>query len=1525
MPSVWSFRAFGFNLYSAILLVIVWTIPTTTAQSASVSDGGTATLTINLSAGETLTAVSNGTTYTFTLSAGTFTNGGVSDTAEFSAFGAISITLQASGLTRYSTIQFVDSGMGTAAAFGNSGANVFSDVFSITLDEANSQVFVSFASSFPSFAATATNVEVNAGLTVTGMGTVALTATDDIRVGESGAITTSGGSVALNAGTNDSTDDVFIDGDITTSGGRFAARCRAFTLDDDGDTISTSGGAGGKLEIQADTIDLDGSNPSVPGLSAGAGDVFFYRTTAGTVGLGQAAGQFQLNQAELDQISSDTLVIGDPDNGIMGDDLAGHSNMVTAMALDDVDFSDNGAMDQGAANLVRLFAANGSANITFDGNNIAPQLRAEAANQVDVNSPGNASPAVLTELGVAHFLGSAGTGPGIDFDGAVQASGQLQCDAFEIWLNANLTGSSVGGSAFTVNIVGVAGGAEVADAFALLSNSLLPGFPGTINFGDGTYNGGVTITKSNLKLMGGVGAVIAPSSPGFTINADNVTVDGFSYSGTSGSPALLVTGSANNVTVKNGNITSTVMGGAGILVDNTVTTAIVLTIDNVSMTGVTGHGVHFQSALTGANVDILNSDLRATLDSVHFDAAINGAADVAITGNNIDFGPLAGDRGIEVTSGVAGTAKLAITSNTVDPITSSTGDDGILVAGGVSGSAMVEVVSNLIGLGPGFIGVVTDEIGAAIDVEGGVAGSSSLLISGNLAEGNQNAVQIDGTVSTTSTALSGGYGVLVTGNTLQGINRHAVEVGAISGAKVGINSNPLFNISANPASGFGLDGVRISGALSGGAQVDVRANASASAADNGLSFGGTVSDSSINIHDNILQANLDQDVIGSGILFSATVTNTAISIGDGISDVDQSNVIRVGTNGGAGGTDVLDGVRFAAAIDSDSTVTLTGNRIGFTTPNISNPATPLPTGGDGIDCVGGILDMASVDIGAFNQIRSTGISVRVKDLQSPTSLALTGGILNGDGGAVVVDNTGTPGTDGRLDVGTPQFLGGGASTLLSVLTDTGNAGVVISITEAATFTGGDIGLLLSGPEISLASDVIENITFTGQATRFIELQNGALFAPGNPTTITATGVDWDGLNPGDPSDAMTLEAKLYHFPDDPTLGLLGPRFAPVITCPGAIMEDTNPGVCEGLADFAATASANPPATFSYTLDGDPIDSPYVFPIGISTVIASATNFLGSATCSFTVTIVDDQPPTVGCPSKLTVVADGSGQAPVPDVLALSSAFDNCTPEIDLLFSQNPPAGTMVIPGDLEIIISVEDAAGNVAMCVTELATFEGSPTPTVTHTETFTPTASFTPTSTETPTVTETETPTITETPTVTETETSTVTETPTVTETGTPTITETETPTVTETPTETATASATPSETPTETPTPSPSSTETVTETVTETPTETVTATSTETVTATVTETASPTSTVTETATPTPTETATETQTATPTQTTRVFSFDLNNDGRVDGIDLMIALKANDEGSLEGDANGDGTVDGSDWILFSFAWYGGR
>src|SRR5439155_132465 len=92
---------------------------------------------------------------------------------------------------------------------------------------------------------------------------------------------------------------------------------------------------------------------------------------------------------------------------------------------------------------------------------------------------------------------------------------------------------------------------------------------------------------------------------------------------------------------------------------------------------------------------------------------------------------------------------------------------------------------------------------------------------------------------------------------------------------------------------------------------------------------------------------------------------------------------------------------------------------------------------------------------------------------------------------------------------------------------------------------------------------------------------------------------------------------------------------PTISCPANIIANAASGLCTSNVNFTVSAADNCAVT---NLVSNPTNG-FAFPIGTTTVTSVATDASGNTTnCSFTVTVLDNQRPTIVCPVNLTVNA-----------------------------------------------------------------------------------------------------------------------------------------------------------------------------------------------------------------------------------------------------------------------------------------------
>jgi len=87
---------------------------------------------------------------------------------------------------------------------------------------------------------------------------------------------------------------------------------------------------------------------------------------------------------------------------------------------------------------------------------------------------------------------------------------------------------------------------------------------------------------------------------------------------------------------------------------------------------------------------------------------------------------------------------------------------------------------------------------------------------------------------------------------------------------------------------------------------------------------------------------------------------------------------------------------------------------------------------------------------------------------------------------------------------------------------------------------------------------------------------------------------------------------------------------PSVTCPADIIVSNVPGQCASSpVSFNETVGGLPTPNVVTKLGATVITSPYAFPVGTNVVVATATNSVGTNSCSFTVIVVNTEPPIAG--------------------------------------------------------------------------------------------------------------------------------------------------------------------------------------------------------------------------------------------------------------------------------------------------------
>ena len=151
---------------------------------------------------------------------------------------------------------------------------------------------------------------------------------------------------------------------------------------------------------------------------------------------------------------------------------------------------------------------------------------------------------------------------------------------------------------------------------------------------------------------------------------------------------------------------------------------------------------------------------------------------------------------------------------------------------------------------------------------------------------------------------------------------------------------------------------------------------------------------------------------------------------------------------------------------------------------------------------------------------------------------------------------------------------------------------------------------------------------------------------------------------------------------------------PVINCPQNIVQSTDPGKCDAIISYTVPATDN--CTGNIVIGTAGISSNSAFPKGVTTNSFMAGDGAGNtSTCSFTVTVNDEEAPVANCPANMTVSTDlGSCEA---NVTFSVTSSDNCPNEF-LRQDTGMPSGSFFPKGTTTNSYTVFDASGNSSTC-----------------------------------------------------------------------------------------------------------------------------------------------------------------------------------------------------------------------------------
>jgi parallel beta-helix repeat protein len=683
---------------------------------------------------------------------------------------------------------------------------------------------------------------------------------------------------------------------------------------------------------------------------------------------------------------------------------------------------------------------------------------------------------------------------------------------------------------------------------------------GTFNVNGGTLNGGAN----------GVEFQKVDGSLAFT----NATIDGASNDGANmlgeitGSVAFnggSVTGNQNGIGSANG--ANSINGGT-------------FEVTNATITGTTENGIELGAVSNSSTVNISNNvKVDGNENAIHFASGID-SSDVDINGNTLIEGSTGIRIGSDGTNSISGNADVNIDNN-VQVTASAFLAAAILVEDNVTGTSQLSIAGNDIdsanGGGIAFLGDVNNARGGSQqdifisnnDIDAGLMGVG---FNGTISNNSNDVRIVDNDINVTSgngirTATINDASVWILSNDNIIASSDAIRIGSmVNGARVRIHDN--VNIESTAADGVDVvgeindshisilrndiiaddNGVEFDSINDGKVEI-IGNNNGIEAGDHGIAFGAITNTSDIDIHDNIIQANLDRDAEGAGIWFNGDIINSDVNVGDGDrTSGNRSNIISVRDN--AGGSDAdNDGIRFNGTIGNNTDIKIDGNRIGYYAQTLGGTLYTVfgynrRIADDGIEFAGAINSSADVEI-EQNFIRADNDGIKFGGEISGNADVTIGGsnanenTINANDKGIVFTNNITGNSqveisyndidadnDGVLFSGNiNNFRGGSQSDILidSNEIDGGADGVVFEGTISdnrndVLITGNDIdgagddGVAFEGTINDASIWIVGNDSIVGDndGIQFARLENDARVRVHNNTKIE--GEDDDGID-----------------------------------------------------------------------------------------------------------------------------------------------------------------------------------------------------------------------------------------------------------------------------------------------------------------------------------------------------------------------------------------------------------------------------
>ncbi len=193
--------------------------------------------------------------------------------------------------------------------------------------------------------------------------------------------------------------------------------------------------------------------------------------------------------------------------------------------------------------------------------------------------------------------------------------------------------------------------------------------------------------------------------------------------------------------------------------------------------------------------------------------------------------------------------------------------------------------------------------------------------------------------------------------------------------------------------------------------------------------------------------------------------------------------------------------------------------------------------------------------------------------------------------------------------------------------------------------------------------------------------------------------EWCAFDPNiNPSPGLWTDVQFIEVQDET---------APILAVPSTaivgMLADDCAGTYVDLAPATAT-DCDPNVTItnnSLYADAGGADASGFYPPGVYLIHFTATDGCNnSTTASVIINVVDAKAPVASCTGGVNVELMEDGTVSIPASVINNGSYDNCTASADLQISISPSTFTCDDVGEQQVTLTVTDAAGNSATCIT---------------------------------------------------------------------------------------------------------------------------------------------------------------------------------------------------------------------------------